>query len=116
MGIIDKNAKTEMLNQKLFMLRQRMVNQSSRGSLLTGITKRAFSSTPVVNNTPAYIMGALGLAGLSYLTYTTSEMGGGQKMTMARGETRLSSHVQDRLGKTFGYFGYGILTTSAFVY
>ena len=35
---------------------------------------------------------------------------------MARGETSLSSIVQERLGKTFGYFGWGIMTTSAFVY
>ena len=28
----------------------------------------------------------------------------------------MSNIVQERMGKTFGYFGYGILSTSAFVY
>ena len=28
----------------------------------------------------------------------------------------MSNIVQTRLGQTFGYFGYGIMTTSAFIY
>ena len=62
------------------------------------------------------MMGAIGMAGLAYLTYSTSELSGARQQAMSRGETTMSSLVQDRLGKTFGYFGWGIMTTSAFVY
>ena len=65
---------------------------------------------------PAYFMGALGLGGLDYVSYMSSELSGGRSASMARGEALMSDFVQTRLGKTFGYFGYGILTTSAFIY
>ena len=105
-----------MLSRNLMMLRSSMANQGTGRSLVGGIAKRNFSSAPAANNTPAYIMGAIGMGGLAYLTFMTSELGGARQQAMARGETTMSSIVQDRLGKTFGYFGWGIMTTSAFVY
>lgn len=78
--------------------------------------KRGFSTSPPVNNMPAYFMGAIGLGGLAYVSFMGSEMSGGKGATLAQGEVRMSNFVQQRMGKTFGYFGYGILSTSAFIY
>lgn len=71
-----------------------MASQNTRGSLFTGISKRGFSSTNQVNNTPAYMMGALGLSGLAYVSYMSSELSGGKGASMARGEVLMSNLVQ----------------------
>ena len=106
-----------MLNRNLMMLRQSLASPIASRSLLTGITKRNFSnSTSSVNNTPAMMMACLGLGGLAYVSYTCSELSGGQRASLARRETLISNFVQTRLAQTFGWFGYGIMTTSGFVY
>ena len=75
-----------------------MASPSTGRSLISGITKRNFSSSaPGVNNTPAMIMGALGLGGLAYVSYMSSEMSGGKSASMARRETLLSNFTQTRL-------------------
>ncbi len=56
--------------------------------------RRTFSSNPTVNNTPAYLMGALGLGGLAYVSYMGSELGGGRSGTLERGEVLMSDFVQ----------------------
>lgn len=57
-----------------------MANPTAGRSLVSGI-KRNFSNLPSgnagVNNTPAMVMGALGLGGLAYVSYMSSEMSGG---------------------------------------
>jgi len=93
-----------------------MVNPNTRTSLFTPVMKRGFATAPPVNNMPAYLMGAIGLGGLAYVSFMGSEMSGGQGARLQHGEVRMSNFVQQRMGKTFGYFGYGILSTSAFIY
>lgn len=58
----------------------------------------------------------VGVAGFAYLGYKVNEMNRHKAAYMAQGQTYMSPLVQKRLSNTFGWFGYGILTTSAFVY
>lgn len=58
----------------------------------------------------------IGLTGFGYLGYKISDMNRNKAAYMAEGQTYMSPIVQKRLSNTFGWFGYGILTTSAFVY
>jgi len=62
------------LNQSLMMLRSRMAQQSTRGPLFNSFPKRGFSTSPQANNLGAYMMGAVGLGGLAYVTLKGSEM------------------------------------------
>ena len=55
--------------------------------------KRGFSSSPQVNNMPAYFMGAIGLGGLAYVSFMGSEMSGGKGATLQQGEVRMSNFV-----------------------
>jgi hypothetical protein len=59
---------------------------------------------------------AAGLAGFGYLAYRTSDMNRNKMSYMAEGQTYMSPLVQDRLGKTFGWFSYGLLSTAGCVY
>ena len=102
-----------MLNQKLMMLRNNML---ARGQLLSPLRRGFSSQNQVVNNTPAYIASAIGLGGLAYVAYSTSGLADSREARLARGESMMSNIVQTRLGHTFGYFGYGIMTTSALIY
>jgi len=70
-----------------------MAYQSTRGSLFTQVMKRGFSTTPKVNNMPAYFMGAIGLGGLAYVSYMGSELSGGRGATLQRGEVLMSNFV-----------------------
>ena len=63
-----------------------------------------------------WIVGGLALGGFTLLNFKMSEMNANQQQYMSQGETFMSPIVQQRLGKTFGYFSYGILTTGATVY
>lgn len=65
-----------MLNRNLMLLRSKMASPGTGRALVNGFTKRNFSSAPAANNTPAYVMGVLGLGGLAYLSFMTSEMSG----------------------------------------
>lgn len=44
------------------------------------------------------------------------DMNRNKAVYMAQGETYMSPLVQSRLSKTFGWFSYGLLSTSAMVY
>ena len=102
-----------MLNQKLMMLRNNML---ARGQLISPL-KRGFSSqNQVANNTPAYIASAIGLGGLAYVAYNSSSFADSRSARLARGESVMSEMVQTRLAHTFGYFGFGIMSTSAVIY
>ena len=56
----------------------------------------------------------IGLTGFGYLGYKISDMNRNKAAYLAEGQTYMSPLVQKRLSNTFGWFGYGILTTSAF--
>ena len=58
----------------------------------------------------------IGLTGFGYLGYKINDMNRNKAAYLAEGQTYMSPLVQKRLSNTFGWFGYGILTTSAFVF
>lgn len=64
---------------------------------------------------PMLMMGA-GLAGFAYLGHSIRSMNANKAHYMAEGQTYMSPLVQQRIGKTLGFFSYGVLSTSAFVY
>ena len=81
--------------------------------------RRTFSQSikpPSVNNTGSYIMMGLGLAGLSYVTYSSLALNRNREMYAQKGETFMSPVVQQRVAKTLGYFGYGLGMTGAIVF
>jgi len=56
------------------------------------------------------------LAGFAYLGHQVRSMNANQAAYLAEGQTYMSPLVQKRLAHTFGWFGYGLMSTSAFVY
>jgi len=71
---------------------------------------------PQVNNTGSYLMMAAGMTGLGYLAYTSMDMKKNMGSYQMKGETFMSPLVQQRVGKTLGYFGYGIGATGGIVF
>ena len=63
-----------------------------------------------------WIVGAGALGGFTYLNYRMSDMRHNRTTYMAQGETFMSQIVQERLGQTFGFFAYGLLTSGATCY
>ena len=62
-------------------------------------------------------MMGLGLAGLSYVTYSGLQLNRSRdKHQNIAGETFMSPVVQQRVAKTLGYFGYGIGATGGIVF
>ena len=82
---------------------------------------RNFSSGQIKPPTSGFGMApmigmGIGLTGFAYLGYKIADMNRNKAAYMAEGQTYMSPLVQTRLSQTFGWFGYGILTTSAFCY
>jgi FtsH-binding integral membrane protein len=63
-----------------------------------------------------WVVGAGALGGFTYLNWKMSEMKTHQAQYMMQGETFMSPITQQRLGQTFGFFTYGLLTTGATCY
>lgn len=64
---------------------------------------------------PMLAIGA-SVAGFSYLAYQIRSMRSNKAAFMAEGHTYMSPLVQQRLSKTFGWFSYGVFSTSAILY
>jgi len=82
---------------------------------------RGFSSGQMKPPSSGFGMGpalglGLGIAGFGYLAYTVGDMNRNKMRYMAEGQTFMSPLVQSRLGKTFGWFSFGITSTVACVY
>jgi len=56
------------------------------------------------------------VAGFAYLGHHVRQMNANKAAYLAEGQTYMSPLVQKRLAHTFGWFGYGLMSTSAFVY
>ena len=91
-------------------------------SLVRNPTFRKFSTGQIKPPTSGGIgfgqMAMLGasIAGFTYLGYQIRQMNVNKAAYMAEGQTYMSPIVQSRLSKTFGWFSYGLLSTSAAVY
>ena len=68
---------------------------------------------PTVSNNGAYIMGGLGLAGMSFLAWKSMQLNSNKTLYASRGETFMSPTVQKRVASTLGYFGFGLGFTGA---
>lgn len=101
----------QLLQQRATAVQKQILSNSAR----------KFSSGQVRPPTGGFGFGPMlgvtvGVAGFAYLGYKVNEMNRHKAAYMAQGQTYMSPLVQKRLSNTFGWFGYGILTTSAFVY
>ena len=77
---------------------------------------RAFNRSvkpPTVSNNGAYILGGLGLAGMSFLALKSMQLNSNKTLYASRGETFMSPTVQKRVASTLGYFGFGLGFTGA---
>lgn len=78
--------------------------------------RRAFSRSvrPQASNTGLYVLGGLGLAGIVLTTMKGRQLS--MQTSALQGQTIMSPLVQDRVGKTLGWFGYGLGATASIVY
>ena len=84
-------------------------------------TFRQFSTGQIKPPTSGFGLGSMmmlgaSVAGFTYLGHHVRQMNANKAAYLAEGQTYMSPLVQKRLAHTFGWFGYGLMSTSAFVY
>jgi len=107
-----------MFLQKLFKTGQIAARQKP---VMRAPTFRQFSTGQIKPPTSGFglapmLMAGASVAGFAYLGHQIRTMNANKAAYLAEGQTYMSPLVQKRLAHTFGWFGYGMFSTSAFVY